>query len=112
MLDPPRTGVRESIIQCKRAGVSVIMITGDIKETAQAIAEQIGILTREQTKERSFTGQEFFDLPEARRQEILKKCVEDHGGLVFSRTEPKHKRFLVKELKELVILKLFYCRLL
>jgi len=46
--DPPRDEVKGSIEECKTAGISVIMITGDAKETAIAIAKEIGILTPEQ----------------------------------------------------------------
>lgn len=44
LIDPPREGVRESIAQCKRAGVDVIMITGDHIATAVAIASSLGIM--------------------------------------------------------------------
>lgn len=45
--DPPRGQVKDSIRKCKEAGISVIMITGDNKETADAIALDIGILESE-----------------------------------------------------------------
>ena len=41
------------------AGISVVMITGDIKETAQSIAKDIGIISEHEIKDRSFTGLEF-----------------------------------------------------
>ena len=43
--DPPRPEVRFSIEKCKDAGISVIMITGDIKETAESIAKEISIIS-------------------------------------------------------------------
>ena len=44
MKDPPRVGVREAIAKCKKAGVKVIMVTGDQTLTAASIAYQIGII--------------------------------------------------------------------
>jgi len=62
ILDPARPEVAQAIRGCKNAGIFVIMITGDIKETAQAIAKQIGIIGKnDDISRRSFTGKEFFD---------------------------------------------------
>jgi len=52
MIDPPRKEVHDSIALCKKAGIRVVMITGDHKLTAQAIARQIGL------KDRALTGEE------------------------------------------------------
>jgi len=97
--DPPRDGVAESIDQCKQAGVRVIMITGDAKQTAEAIAKEVNILTDEDvasSSTRAFEGREFFALPESRQLEILRT-----GNLVICRAEPKHKQQLVKMLQSL-----------
>ena len=50
-VDPPRTGVGESIAKCRRAGVRVIMITGDQRLTACAIGKDIGLLDMDLTGE-------------------------------------------------------------
>jgi len=99
--DPPRPEVAESIRRCRRAGISVIMITGDIKETAQSIGNEIGILTPEEFTGSSYTGVEFEHLSATKQQELLQKCIDSNGGLIFSRTEPRHKKILVKELSSL-----------
>ncbi len=78
------------------------MITGDIKETAQAIGKEIGILTEAEFSSKSFTGVEFEKLSEERQKEILSSAISNVSGLIFARTEPKHKRALVKLLSGLV----------
>lgn len=60
--DPPRPEVKAAIRKCQEAGISVIMITGDIKETAESIATEIGIIQKGDEKSRSLTGKEFQDI--------------------------------------------------
>lgn len=91
--------MKESIKSCREAGVNVFMITGDVKETAESIALQIGIL-QPNFKEQSFTSKEFLAFDDKKQNAIL----SSGNGLVFSRTEPAHKRYLVKKLSELVYL--------
>jgi Ca2+-transporting ATPase len=74
-----------------------MVITGDNKNTAEAICREIGVFSEdEDIREKSFTGREFLDLPPERRKEIL----FGSGGRVFSRAEPKHKQDIVRILKE------------
>lgn len=96
MQDPPRPGVKEAIETCKQAGINIIMITGDVKETAESIGEQIGIISKNSSSN-SFSGKEFFALSDQKQLEILK----NNDGLIFSRTEPVHKRLLVQKLSDL-----------
>jgi len=88
MEDPPREEVRETIILCKKAGIKVKMITGDNKETAVAIAKEIGL---EEGK-----VIEGFQIDEITDDE-LSKIIKDVS--VFARVRPEHKLRIVKALK-------------
>ena len=96
IIDPPRAEIAPMVKMCRTAGIRIMMITGDNKLTAEAIAVDIGILNKGFDPESSFTGADFFKLKEAEQMKVLTK---GSGGLVFSRTEPRHKQQLVKLLK-------------
>lgn len=90
MLDPPRPEVAASISECRQAGIRVIVITGDNKNTAETICRQIGVFGMEQNLQGlSYTGREFDALSETEKLEVAKKAS------LFSRTEPTHKSKLV-----------------
>jgi P-type Ca2+ transporter type 2C len=98
--DPCRPEVKQSIVECKTAGINVIMITGDAKETAVAIAQELNIVEPGQNIQKTcFTGAEFEALTTTQKKNILKNT---QLGKVFSRVEPRHKRELVKLLIDLV----------
>jgi Ca2+-transporting ATPase len=104
ILDPPRPECKPAIAACRQAGISVIMITGDNKVTAEAIAKNLGILTSAADHhENSFTGKEFENLSDTQKAETLKVIMSRKAteGAVFSRTEPKHKQQIVKILRQL-----------
>jgi calcium-translocating P-type ATPase len=89
--DPPRPEVSEAVALCRRAGIRVVMITGDYGLTAQAIARQIGLPV-----EKVVTGEEMERLsPEALRG-LLRE-----PGVLFARTSPAHKLAIVSGLKAL-----------
>mmetsp|Transcript_4637 Transcript_4637/g.10390 ORF Transcript_4637/g.10390 Transcript_4637/m.10390 type:complete len:1046 (-) Transcript_4637:392-3529(-) len=97
--DPPRPEVRSAIQRCQDAGIRVIMITGDNKITAEAIARDVGILEDgESVKGKSFTGAEFFhgSITDEQRAKLI---MQGGGSRVFSRTEPRDKQLLVKLLR-------------
>ena len=96
IIDPPRAEIAPSVAICKVAGIRIMMITGDNKLTAEAIAVEIGILDKGFDADCSFTGTDFFKMSESQQIKVLTK---GNGGLVFSRTEPTHKQLLVKLLK-------------
>ncbi|GBG71486.1 hypothetical protein CBR_g8902 [Chara braunii] len=101
--DPPRKEVRASMLDCQKAGIRVIVITGDNKNTAEAICRQIGLFDAdEDLSNRSFTGTEFMQLPSSERMRILvdKNAASGQSrGFVFSRAEPRHKQEIVRMLK-------------
>uniref|UniRef100_A0A7I4AEH8 P-type Ca(2+) transporter n=1 Tax=Physcomitrium patens TaxID=3218 RepID=A0A7I4AEH8_PHYPA len=95
--DPPREEVHSAIQDCSEAGIRVIVITGDNKNTAESICREIGVFSKdEDLREKSYTGREFMDLTPEKRKEIL----FGKGGRVFSRAEPKHKQDIVRILKD------------
>ena len=65
LIDPPRPECKTAIQDCRVAGISVIMITGDNKITAEAIAHNLGILTSSDKSGKSFTGHELDQKSEA-----------------------------------------------
>ena len=87
MIDPPRPDVKKSIEDCKTAGIKVIMVTGDHKITAQAIAKQIGLGGR------VITGDEL----EVMDENTLKDRVRFTD--IFARVNPSHKVRILDALK-------------
>lgn len=90
LADPPREGVKEDIAVCNRAGVRVVMITGDNGITASAIARKVGIPGSDQI----ITG----DMLEAMSDEELREAVKKVS--IFSRVIPEHKMRIVKAFQE------------
>lgn len=90
MIDPPRVEVKDSIQIAKQAGITPIMITGDHRNTAVAIAKELGIA---ETIEQSLTGVEIDDLSE----EEFAARINDYR--VFARVSPEHKVKIVKAYK-------------
>ena len=89
--DPPRSEVKEAVALCRRAGIRVVMITGDYGLTAQAIARQIGLPV-----EKVVTGEELERLSAESLQRLLAE-----PAVLFARTSPAHKLSIVRSLKAL-----------
>lgn len=82
MIDPPREESKAAVADAKRAGIRTIMITGDHKVTATAIAKEIGIFTE---GDMAVTGQELEAMPEEELEEKLTSIS------VYARVSPEHK---------------------
>ncbi len=90
MMDPPRQGVREAVMTCKRAGIKTVMITGDHILTAKAIASELGIMSKDDL---AITGVELDNMdPNTFQKNIMKYSV-------FARVSPEHKVKIVKAFK-------------
>ena len=90
MIDPPRKEVIKAVETCHTAGIRVIMITGDHKVTAMAIAKQLHIFREGNTV---ISGSELDDMTDEQLDEAVKTCV------VFARVSPSDKLRIIQSLK-------------
>lgn len=90
MIDPPRKEARPAVISCSKAGIKTVMITGDHKKTAVAIAKEIGIFHKGDSV---LTGEELEQMGYERLCGIVTRVS------VFARVSPNHKLMIVKALK-------------
>ena len=90
MIDPPREEVKASIVECKKAGITPIMITGDHKNTAFAIAHELGMADN---INQCMSGVEIDNY----NQDEFNKIVNNYR--VFARVSPEHKVKIVKAFK-------------
>ena len=91
MLDPPRQEAAEAVLKCRLAGIKPVMITGDHKLTAVAIAKELDIYME---GEKVLTGAELDGMDENK----LEKVADDVS--VYARVSPKHKLMIVRALKK------------
>jgi Ca2+-transporting ATPase len=91
MKDPPRKGVKEAVLKAKNAGIRIIMQTGDHKETAIAIAKEIGL---DMGKIPAFTEEELKKMNEKEFKNAIK------NSNIFARMTPKMKIKIVEALQE------------
>ena len=91
MIDPPRPEVKESIAHCRQAGIETVMITGDYKETAYAIAKELGMVEHEG---QAIMGEELDKYSDEKLREVVKRTK------VYARVSPEHKVKIVTALKE------------
>ena len=91
MIDPVRPEVKAAIEDCRSAGIRAVMITGDHKDTAVAIAKELGIIA---DSSEAITGAELNNIPDDRICEEVKK----YG--VYARVQPEHKTRIVTAWKQ------------
>ncbi len=90
MIDPPRKEAKKAIRVCNKAGIRTVMITGDHRTTAQAIAEQIGIFHK---GDQVLTGAELEAMSDSELDLVVNQTT------VFARVSPHHKLRIVQSLK-------------
>lgn len=90
MIDPERPEAKLSIAQAKKAGIRTVMITGDHRDTAAAIAERLGIIDENTSSKAVITGAELNAIPD---EEFL-NTVQNYS--VYARVSPEHKVRIVK----------------
>ena len=94
LADPPRGDVQDAIMQCRRAGIDVVMVTGDQAATGKSIAQAVGLVERDDAE--ALHGSELDrieELTDADRQRLL-------GVQVFARVSPKQKLDLISLFQE------------
>ncbi|MDE7401751.1 MAG: HAD-IC family P-type ATPase [Clostridia bacterium] len=87
MMDDLKEGVKEAVGQCREAGITTVMITGDSPETALAIARKAGIA---HSADEVFTGEQLDGMTKPQLKDAVRR------GRVFARVSPKHKNIIVK----------------
>jgi P-type Ca2+ transporter type 2C len=93
MIDPPREEVKEAIFTCKKAGINVVMVTGDHRLTAVAVAKELNLLGENEEKGKVLTGEELEKLSDEQLNEIVQEVV------IYARVSPEHKMRIVKAWK-------------
>ena len=91
IIDPPREGVREAVEEVSKAGIKVIMITGDHKLTAMAVGRMIGL---EFSEDMVIEGKDLDKLSDEEFEDICEKIV------IYARVTPQHKRRIVQALRK------------
>lgn len=94
MIDPPRDEVKDAISICRQAGIRVVMITGDHKLTATAVAKELNLIGENEEEGKVLTGAEL----EQMSDQQLSDVVEDVA--IYARVAPEHKVRIVRAWKQ------------
>ncbi len=93
MIDPPREEVKDAIYTCEKAGIKVVMVTGDHKLTAEAVARELNLLGEDDEPGSVLTGEELEKLSDEQLAHIVEKVA------IYARVSPEHKMRIVKAWK-------------
>jgi len=93
MIDPPREEVKDAAYLCKNAGINVVMVTGDHKLTAVAVAKELNLLSENDVAGKVLTGEEMDKISDEQLTEIVQNIV------IYARVSPEHKMRIVKAWK-------------
>ncbi len=93
MIDPPRTEVKDAIYLCRKAGIHVVMVTGDHKLTAAAVAKELNLIGENEGEGNVLTGVEMDKTSDEQLNEIVENIV------IYARVSPEHKMRIVKAWK-------------
>jgi len=79
------------------------MVTGDLKETAHSIAQQLGLVTRKESYDYCFSGKELESMNTLDQEVLIEDFIKNTNiSLIFYRSEPRHKRLLITLLSKKV----------
>ena len=93
MIDPPRPEVKDAIAICKKAGIRVVMITGDHKLTATAVGKELKLIDENHAEEQVLTGEELEKMTDEQLLAVVERTV------IYARVAPEHKVRIVKAWK-------------
>ena len=93
MIDPPREEVKDAIYLCKKAGIRVVMVTGDHRLTAVAVAKELNLLSENELEGKVLTGEEMDKISDDQLDEMVENVV------IYARVSPEHKMRIVKAWK-------------
>jgi len=93
MIDPPREEVKDAISICRKAGIRVVMVTGDHKLTAVAVAKELNLIGEKEEEGQVLTGQELDKINDEQLTQMIEKVV------IYARVSPEHKMRIVKAWK-------------
>ena len=93
MIDPPREEVKDAISTCKKAGIQVVMVTGDHRLTAVAVAKELNLLGEDEGEGKVLTGTELGKLSDEQLTDMVERVV------IYARVSPEHKVRIIEAWK-------------